>query len=66
MMTAIARIITATPTATDTTAIRSITPGLFSGEGFAMRRAMKKARFMAAVLQKIYAKKHINFVFRVS
>ena len=49
MMTASARIITATPNATEITAIRSITPGLFSGEGRAMRRAMKNERFTAAV-----------------
>ena len=48
MITAMARIITATLNATEITAIRSITPGLLSGVCCAVRRAMKKARFTAA------------------
>ena len=48
MITAIASSITATLNATEITAIRSITPGLFSGVRCAVRRAMKKARFTAA------------------
>ena len=48
MITAIASSITATLNATEITAIRSITPGLFSGVRSAVRRAMKKARFTAA------------------
>jgi len=37
--------------------MRSITPGRFSGEGRAMRRAMKNDRFTTAVFcPKIYAK----------
>lgn len=41
--TASATIITATLVATETTAMRSITPGLSPGAGCSVRRAMKRA-----------------------
>ena len=44
-ITASATSITATDTATETTAMRDITPGRFSGEVRAVRRAMKNSRF---------------------
>ena len=57
MITAIASSITATLNATEITAIRSITPGLFSGVRCAVRRAMKKGEIHGCLIcWKIYAK----------